>query len=646
MNVSKVVQDKCKKAGISFWLASEVALELEDEIGPELTEEETNNRIISKLREKNEEEGRKFENYHNIYVRTSKGLIESFDKEKILESMLKETTLSKTVCEEISNEVESDVRRLGLRKISAPAIREMVNFKLLERKYKKAKDDYARIGLPIYDVKQAIKQPPNPEAVHKKFGDAVSKEYTLIQLLPEETSNAHLTGLIHIHDLAYFPTRPTSLQNDFRWFLQKGVATEGAGKHNAVTGPAKHLDVAVSHAVRILISGETHLSGGQSFDFFNLFLAPYTINSSDKELEQAVQTFIYELNQIYAVKGGQIPNTSLNFDLEAPEFLKKEKAILPGNKVSQDTYQDYEKEAIRILNTFLRVMSKGDFEGNEFAVPKICLKVKEGAIPLHTEERIKEFLETSPLHIINLRNDKMKDNTNMVAPSQLIPSRKRRWFQTLRTGVLQEVSINLPRIAFESREDTEFFSKLDKSLEMSEKACKKKQEIIRKRLQKNKSLPFLTQEYKGEEYYSLENSHSTINLVGMDNAIQEYKGRDLTEKEGKEFAEKILNYTTKKLDNFNKEKNTRLLLGNVKAEKASKRFSKLNQKRFGVKEVFPRKGFSHKKTTGWVDNEIKLQKYCFGGSKLEITPGEDPVETIYQTIDKKPLCFKVQKKSK
>jgi len=201
----KVIEDKCKKAGISFWLASEVALALQPKISGELTDEELNDLVVKELQKRNEQAARLFENYHRVYVRTSDGILESFKKQKIVESLITETTLPKNTCADIASEVEGDIRRLELRYISAPLIREMVSSKLLERRYMQAKAEYSRLGLPIYDITQIIREAgtPNPEALHKKFGDTVAEEFALVKLLPDDVSKAHLSGVIHIHDLPY-----------------------------------------------------------------------------------------------------------------------------------------------------------------------------------------------------------------------------------------------------------------------------------------------------------------------------------------------------------------------------------------------------------------------------------------------------------
>ncbi|MCK4327960.1 MAG: anaerobic ribonucleoside-triphosphate reductase [Candidatus Diapherotrites archaeon] len=644
----KTIEDKCSRAGISFWLATEVALALQPKLTDPLTEEELNDLIVQELQKRDEGMAREFENYHKVYVRTSDGVLESFNKQCIIESLLKETTLAKNTCEEIAGEVESDIRRLELRYVSAPLIREMVNSKLLERRYMQAKTEYTRLGLPIYDVTQIIQSleaTPNPEALHKKFGDAVAGEYALVRMLPDDVAKAHLTSAIHIHDLPYFATRPVSLQNDLRWFLKNGVTTDGLGENTSIAGPARHAEVAISHAIRVILSGETHLSGGLSFDFFNTLLAPYTINLSDKEVKQLVQTFLYELNQIYAVRGGSLAQSTLNFELETPPFLKKEKAILPKGVTGQDTYLDYERESVRVMNLFLNAMADGDFKGKLFPTPKVVIKVRDGGIPVSTEKALAKFVEKNDVTILNLRD--REANLSMVSPNHIIRPRQGKWFSTLRTGVLQEVSINLPRIALSAKDDAEFFSEFDRALELARSVAQEKRKVIEKRLHKDKILPFLTQEFGGEEYYSLENAPSIVNIIGLDNAVHDYTGEEINKDAGAlKFAERVLAYAQTKLDGFNAE-GSYMLFGCLDAKKAGKRFSKMNEKRFGVKEVYPASGFTHvlQDTEKWIDTEARLQQYCRGAAKLDVTDYKDPSGKAYALMKKGMLSFTLKRKA-
>ncbi len=638
----KHIEEKCSRAGIDFWLASETALALEEQLKAGVTEEELNDLILDELRRRDKDSAKKFESHYKVYVRTTDGLLESFNKDLITESLVKETNLAKNVCEELADEVESDIRRLELKNVSAPLLREMVNSKLLERKYMQAKNMYTRIGLPIYDVNRIIEhsnmKSPNPDAIHKAFGDTIAAEYALMTLLPEDASRAHLEGSIHIHDLPYFATRPVSLQNDLRWFFRKGVVSDGLGKVTSVAGPARHPEVAISHAVRVLISGETHLSGGQSLDFFNFFLAPYTINLKDKQVKQLIQTFLYELTQILAVHGGKIATSTLNFEVETPPFLKKEKAVMPGGEIGQDTYLDYERESVRLLNMFLSSMAQGDHRGKPFTMPKIVLKVRDGAIPMSAEEHIDGFLEQNPLTVLNLR--KRGSNLNMIAPNQIIPPKGGKWHNTLRTGVLQEVSINLPRIALSSKEDDVFFSSLDSALENARDACKAKREIVDKRLHRDSTLPFLTQEFENEEYFSLDNAVSIVSLVGLDNAVKEYTGSDIArDLDSYRFAERVLAYINTKIDSFNEADGVNMGFGYLDAKNAGKRFAAINERKFEVKEVYPVNGFTHGSGAEWQRTEAQLQQYCRTAAKLLVPAEKKAQPQIYRLLKDDVLSF-------
>lgn len=195
-----------------------------------------------------------------ILVLTNRGTIEEQDNEKIVESLVKETGLPVNIAKKISGEVRDELEKLNVEYVSGPLIRELVNVKLLKYGLNDARDLYTRVGLPIYDVTQLIynidnenaNTPYNPEFVHKSFGDQVSKEYSLLRLIPKEASRAHMSGAIHIHDLDYFINRPFCFEVPARLFLKHGVKTDGRGVSTAVAGPAKHLNSAVMQLAKVL----------------------------------------------------------------------------------------------------------------------------------------------------------------------------------------------------------------------------------------------------------------------------------------------------------------------------------------------------------------------------------------------------------
>ena len=239
-----------------------------------------------------------------LMVRTSKNTIERFNREKIVESLIKETGLDRKTAEEIALEVEETIRRSRIGFISAPLIREIVNVKLLERGLEKERANYTRLGLPVYDVTQIIEKgvrenanlQHNPETIHKLVADWVMKEYALLKVLPLHLADAHMRGEIHIHDLEYFATRPYCFQHDLRWFLKNGLKVDGTGENTAVAGPAKHPEVAILHAAKALAAAQTNFAGGQGLDFFNVWLAPYMQGLSYERIKQLAQMFVYEMS--------------------------------------------------------------------------------------------------------------------------------------------------------------------------------------------------------------------------------------------------------------------------------------------------------------------------------------------------------------
>ena len=214
----------------------------------------------------------------------------------------------------------------------------------------------------------------NPESVHKWIADDVMKRYALKRMFPEYIAKAHLKGDIHLHDLEYAATRPVCLQHDLRPFFMYGLKVDGSGSHTNVSRPAKHPEVAIQHAAKVMMAAQTNMSGGQSIDEFNVWLAPYVRGLSYEEVKQLMQMFVYELNQMYVARGGQVIFSSVNCEFRIPEFLRDKDAIMGGKVVG--TYEEYEDEARVILEALIDVMLEGDAMGKPFLFPNFIVKVR------------------------------------------------------------------------------------------------------------------------------------------------------------------------------------------------------------------------------------------------------------------------------
>jgi len=164
-------------------------------------------------------------------VRSSEGHIFDWDRSRIVAQIVKETRLveefygyvgaTREQAEEIARTVEERIRKLGLRALSGPLIREIVNMTLLEQGMVQYRNVCTRVGTPVFDAHlidvgrgfeahDNANLQENAETSHKKKADKISKEQYLLQL-PPELADRHLAGDLHIHDLEYFGSRPFCL---------------------------------------------------------------------------------------------------------------------------------------------------------------------------------------------------------------------------------------------------------------------------------------------------------------------------------------------------------------------------------------------------------------------------------------------------
>ena len=328
-------------------------------------------------------------------VRTSDGHILEWDREKIVRQILKETKLVETFygyesadeksAQEIAKEVEDRIRKLNLRSLSGPLIREIMNIVLIERGRIQWRNVCTRVGTPVYDAHQIdvgrgfeakdnANLQENAETSHKKKADKISKEQYLLQL-PPHLADRHLCGDIHIHDLEYFGSRPFCQDWDLRYFFYYGLMPDGNGTKASVAGPAKRAEVAVLHAVKALGSAQTNFAGGQGYYNFLTFLAPYFSGMVFEEMKQLMQMFVYEMTQMMVARGGQLVFSSVQLSPGVPKLWKDKPCVYKGkvwNGIDAPlvTYGSYEREVRLLFKALMDVMLEGDYWGKPFNFPK------------------------------------------------------------------------------------------------------------------------------------------------------------------------------------------------------------------------------------------------------------------------------------
>jgi ribonucleoside-triphosphate reductase len=119
-------------------------------------------------------------------VSTSKGSEETFNPEKIMDSLLKETDLSPEEAQEVSIELTRRVISYKIKVLTSPEIRELVCSILLEKGFDKARFKYTRLGLPFYDFAELVSSSKNEEEKKERVFSQIQYEYEEIKKILQD----------------------------------------------------------------------------------------------------------------------------------------------------------------------------------------------------------------------------------------------------------------------------------------------------------------------------------------------------------------------------------------------------------------------------------------------------------------------------
>jgi len=315
-NITKLVKSLLN-SGVDYEYLDPIVDQISSKIYEGISTDDLKDIVYETLKEFDKKTGKNYANNYRsencLKIRTSEKEFEPFNKEKIVHALVQEAGADEKTANKIANEVEKEIKKLGVKYLTAPMIREVVNAKLIEFGLEELRHKHTRLGIPVYDIFKLIKKGTrenanlmhNPESIHKWVADETMKQFALLEIFPRFIADAHMRGDIHLHDLEYSAIRPVCCQHDLRNFFMHGLKVDGTGRHTSVSKPAKHAEVAIQHAAKVLSAAQCEMSGGQSIDEFNIWLAPYVKGLSYERVIQLMQMFIYEMNQMYVARGGQ-----------------------------------------------------------------------------------------------------------------------------------------------------------------------------------------------------------------------------------------------------------------------------------------------------------------------------------------------------
>lgn len=518
-----------------------------------------------------------------LLVRTSRHSIEEFDRTKIVQVLVREAGVPTDLAKKIAEEAEERLTKSEIKYLTAPLIREYVNAILIEKGLEEYRHKLTRLGLPVYEIPRRIKAAEeaslNVEMVQRIAGDSVIRDYVLLEALPRMIADAHLSGVLHICNIGSWILKPCEFFHDIRVFLDGGLKSKGLGLLASSVGRPKTFEAALSLLLSALNTSCAELTGEQAIDYFNIFLAPYLKDLPPENLRRALRLFTLSLCQNPTLR------LSLGLELSVPEYLKSVKAVGPDGDAG--SYGDYENQALTLFDALLEVMCKDDDRKPIFN-PHLLVKIRSESLE---ESRSKELLfkahqlasKCGTPYFANFCQEWQVDASYIATGTRLSTNWTADWeLDAMRTGGLDSVIINLPRIAYDAKgRDDRFFKTLEDSLEMIKTALEIKYRVINERMERG-LLPFLSQSIAGESYFRLRNATRLIGFIGLNEATKAHTNHEIHEdKSALAFAIKIINFMVSYARRQSRKPGIRFGVSQTPNDEAAQRLTSLDVEEYG-----------------------------------------------------------------
>jgi anaerobic ribonucleoside-triphosphate reductase len=550
------------------------------------------------------------------YVRKRDGKLEPFDQERITRAIWKAAKAvggkNREQAKIISDEVLSELRnRFGEDGCSTvEEIQDIVEKRLIENGrartakayilYRKQHQDMRELAallssadlvdqyLEIEDwrVRENSNMSYSLQGLNNYLSSTVIAKYWISRIYPSSIATAHFSGDIHIHDLGVLG--PYCVGWDIADLLLSGF---GGVPGKIESKPAKHFRTALGQVVNFFYTLQGEAAGAQAFSNFDTYLAPFIRydNLSQKDVEQALQEFFFNMNVPTRV-GFQTPFTNLTLDLNVPDFMKNEGVLFNG-KVTEDTYGDMSREMEMFNLAFAEVMQQGDSKGRVFTFPIPTYNVTEDfAWDSPVSQAVFEVTSKYGVPYFSnfLNSDLHPEDVRSMCCRLRIDNRELRkrgggfFGANPLTGSIGVVTLNMPRIGYLSKDEDEFFHRLEANMEIAKSSLEIKRKVL-EAFTENGLYPYSRRYlHNVKEGYGKywKNHFSTIGLVGINETVMNLLGVNIATSEGKTFAVKTLTFMRERLADFQEETGDIYNLEATPAEGTSYRLARLDKRRY------------------------------------------------------------------
>lgn len=545
-----------------------------------------------------------------LYVRTSRQTMEEFNANKILQSLVKEAGMPVELAQKITSETESRLYKFQTQYLTAPLIREMVNALLIEHNLEEYRHKLTRLGMPIYDVTQLLNRVGddggNIESLIHQTGMAVFSEYLLLEQLPRDVADAHLSGDIHISNAGSWGLMPDTVFVDLLTIMNSGFNPRGRLLSSSMIPTPDNIERALNMVLGMssLLSKEASVE--VVFTNFLQYLAQFCRSRTKRDLEAALLRFFEAISTVLANSGPKVTlelNLFKHYDVGKDVMEKTLDGIL-------DSYREFvertPKPEIRLL-----VAKPNRVDETKVFKQLAATIFYGGKIGFYSPDERRSF------YGVSIR----------VLPREL---------QADNIGVLQNLSLNLPRLAYDSNQDETYFrAKLALLIGVAADALITRKRIV-ERLLKKGLLPALA---SGSEAVTSDAMPLIMNLVGLEETLISL-AKDAPISTKYSIAEKIIQ-TAVQVATEKSGKAEKLGIAIIEQNGAD-RLASLDADKYGRANIQPLLKSAYSQSPRLRMSELddqeklnyinKISSILNGGLNLTLDGSGDDIRTIYNTI--------------
>jgi len=437
-----------------------------------------------------------------------------------------------------------------------------------------------------WQVKENANMAYSLQGLNHYVTSSVAKKYWLNKIYPKEIRESVQSGDFHIHNLDTLATYCCGW--DLYDLLIKGF---GGVSGKVESKPAKHLRSALGQLVNFFYTLQGESAGAQAVSSLDTLLAPFIRydNLSYQQVKQAMQEFMFNM-AIPTRVGFQTPFTNITLDIKPSPTLAKQPVII-GGKPQKETYGEFQEEMNILNKAFYETMIGGDAKGRPFTFPIPTVNISSDF--KWDDPNLDSLWEATAKYGVNyfsnFINSDMKPEDVRSMCCRLRLNNKELYVRggglfgsNPLTGSIGVVTINLARIGYLSKTKKEFFEKLTKIMDLSKESLEIKRKALEDFMEKG-LYPYSRFYLSGVktirgQYFG--NHFSTIGLIGMNEALLNFRGENIGSKRGRIFAKEVLDFVRERLVKYQTETGNIYNLEATPAESTAYRLAQKDKEQF------------------------------------------------------------------